>query len=360
MEKQTAAPLGAKATLLVLAGILLGSYAAVKWLGFVVFPLGLGWLLAYWLQGPIALLHRRLRLPPSLGAALLVALSLALVLAVLVLGGYQLFREAHGVGQGLAQAVRTVLELADGALAWLEGLFGVGPQGLRDQLPQLAMGMVEQAAGCLPALVAALVQAVPQVLIGAVLFGLAAFTLSARFSRVNRQVLDCFDPAVAGVIRQCKQQLLLTVGNYLKAYVLLFMLSFTQLYFGLTVLGVPYAFTVGLVIALVDILPLLGMGIVVIPWALWCVVNAQYSLAVGLGILLVAMSVIRQVTEPRVVGGFIGLHPLASLLAVCVGLRFYGVIGVFLLPMLWTVIRNLFQTGYLSLGGRDKYDQTTK
>jgi sporulation integral membrane protein YtvI len=158
-----------------------------------------------------------------------------------------------------------------------------------------------------------------------------------------------FDKRVSRFLSEFKNQLMLTCANYLKAYLFLMLLSFTQLYLGLTVLRVNYAFSVALFIAVVDILPVLGMGVIVIPWALWCFLTGNLPLGGGLMLLYGLMSIVRQIAEPKVVGNFIGLHPLASLLSVCVGLRFLGVGGMFALPMLVIVLKNMIKSGHLRL-----------
>ncbi len=333
----------------ILLGVAVAGYLAFRYLAFVILPLAFGWILGYYLQKPIDFLWRRLHFPKSLAAAVPVVLTVAVLAGCVGLAGVKLWEEAEGVGKGLSRMVQEGMALLDSLLARMDGFLNYNQGTLREKLPEVAMSVVEKAASELPAMVAGLISAVPQIAIGTVVFVLSAYYLSRDFYSVNRKILGCFGKKTSRFISEFKTQFLLTAANYMKAYLFLMLFSFTQLYFGLTVLRVPYAFSVAFFIAVVDILPVLGMGVVVIPWALWCAVTGNYSLAVGLLILFAIMSVIRQLAEPRVVGGFIGLHPLLSLLSVCVGLRLMGVMGMLLFPMLVIILKNLRQSGHLGI-----------
>lgn len=344
MEKQIKEK--SKGLLLALA-VVLGAYFALQTLSFVILPLALGWILGCYLQKPVAFLKDRLRFPAGLAAAVPVVLTVGAVVLCLGWSAVKLWQEAEGLGNALSRMMKEGAALLEGMLGRLDGMFNGGRGTLREKLPELAMSVAEQAAAQIPAMVAGFVGAVPQIAVGAVVFLLSAFYFCRDFYRVNRSVLAFFGKRAGSFISEFKNQFLLTAANYVKAYLFLMLFSFTQLYFGLTVLRVPYAFSVALIIAVVDILPVLGMGIVVIPWALWCAVTGNYSLAVGLLVLFGIMSVIRQLAEPKIVGGFIGLHPLVSLLCVCIGLRFLGVGGMLLFPMLVIVLKKMRQSGHL-------------
>jgi predicted PurR-regulated permease PerM len=98
-------------------------------------------------------------------------------------------------------------------------------------------------------------------------------------------------------------------------------------------LRVPYAFILALLTALVDFLPLLGTGIILIPWAIVSLLLGEVRLGVGLLVLYAVSSVIRQILEPKLIGDGLGLHPLLSLAAMYSGLRLFGVWGMILAPL---------------------------
>lgn len=129
-----------------------------------------------------------------------------------------------------------------------------------------------------------------------------------------------------------------TISIYLKSYFLLFLLTFTELSVGFLILRIPYAILLGLAIALFDILPVLGTGGVLIPWAVILFLMKNTPLAVGILVLYLIITVVRNIMEPRLVGKQIGLHPLATLMAMFLGLKLVGIVGMFLFPVGLTVI----------------------
>ena len=103
----------------------------------------------------------------------------------------------------------------------------------------------------------------------------------------------------------------------------------------------PYAFLLALLIAAVDFLPLLGTGVVLIPWGIICLILGQVRLGIGLLILYGVTTLIRQVLEPKLIGEGLGLHPLLSLLSMYAGLRLFGVWGMILAPLVAAGIKSV-------------------
>ena len=129
--------------------------------------------------------------------------------------------------------------------------------------------------------------------------------------------------------------------QYLRTCLLLGGLTFLQAFIGLAVMGIPYAFILALLIAVVDFLPLLGTGIILVPWAVLCFLLGQVKLGVGLLILYGISTVVRQVLEPKLIGDGLGLHPLLSLLSMYAGLRLFGVGGMILAPLMAAAVKSV-------------------
>lgn len=122
------------------------------------------------------------------------------------------------------------------------------------------------------------------------------------------------------------------LGIYARSYVLLFLLTFVELGIGLTILRIPYSVLVALIIAILDILPILGTGTVLLPWSVILFVIGNVPLGLGILILYLVITAIRNTVEPKLVGKQIGLHPLATLISMYVGLKLFGLLGMIILP----------------------------
>ena len=110
---------------------------------------------------------------------------------------------------------------------------------------------------------------------------------------------------------------------------------------GLLLLRVPYAVTIGLLIGLVDLLPYLGTGAVFVPWILYAVVDGSYAFAFGLAVLFGIIVIARQLAEPKIYSSSIGLNPLATLIAIFVGLKLFGIVGLIVGPALLVIAFSL-------------------
>lgn len=134
---------------------------------------------------------------------------------------------------------------------------------------------------------------------------------------------------------------------YLKSYSLLFLITFVELGIGLFILRIPYAFAVALAISIFDILPVLGTGGILLPWAVILLLMREVPLAVGILILYIVITVIRNIVEPKLVGKQIGLHPIATLAAMFVGLKILGFVGMIGFPVTLAIVVNLKKKGIL-------------
>ena len=127
---------------------------------------------------------------------------------------------------------------------------------------------------------------------------------------------------------------------YIRSYSFLFLLTFAELCAGMFLLGMPYPALLALGIAVFDILPVLGTGGVLLPWAAVLFIIEEHGLAIGLLVLYLVILVVRNMVEPRIVGRQIGLHPLATLAALFLGLKLFGLVGLVAFPVALTVLVN--------------------
>lgn len=137
--------------------------------------------------------------------------------------------------------------------------------------------------------------------------------------------------------------------GYFKAILILMGFTFIEVSVGLFILNVNYAFLIALIVGIAEAIPILGTGVVMIPWILWQIFTGNMTLAFGLGILYILGILIRQIMEPKIVGSQIGLHPLVTLLSMYVGLKFFGVLGMFIGPISLIIVKNLQDAGLLKL-----------
>lgn len=138
------------------------------------------------------------------------------------------------------------------------------------------------------------------------------------------------------------------LGCYLKAQLKLVLISFIisliGLYlFSITGMNVKYPLMAAIGIAIVDALPIFGSGTVMIPWAIWSGFSGDARLGISILVLWIIMSVTRQIVEPKIVSGQIGIHPIFTLIAMYTGFRFLGFIGLFIGPIVLIILKNIYE-----------------
>lgn len=140
-----------------------------------------------------------------------------------------------------------------------------------------------------------------------------------------------------------------SLGCYLKAELILVLISFFISLVGLYIFyfmgwNIEFPLMIAIGIAFVDALPIFGSGTVMIPWAGILAFSGDMKLAIGIFILWCIMSIVRQLIEPRIISGQIGIHPIFTLIAMYTGFRFLGVWGLLLGPIVLIILKNIYGT----------------
>ena len=187
----------------------------------------------------------------------------------------------------------------------------------------------------------AMLRGLPSLLLFVLVTVISCFYFAVEFEAVNRALMYLVPRRLADRVPALRARAAGAMRRYLRAYFLLFLLTFAQLCIGFMLLRVDYVFLLAFLAAVLDILPVLGVGTVLVPFALFSFAMGSTFRGVGLLILYGAMTVVRQIAEPHLVGKSLGLHPILMLVSFYAGFKLFGVAGVFLGPALALLIKAL-------------------
>ncbi len=139
------------------------------------------------------------------------------------------------------------------------------------------------------------------------------------------------------------------LGSYLKAQSILIFISFFIVLTGLLFLkfvgmNINYPILMAIFIGIVDALPIVGSGTVMLPWAIILAFNGDITLAISLVILYILVIVIRQLLEPKIISTHIGIHPIFTLISMYTGFKLIGTIGIFVGPIILIILKSVFET----------------
>ena len=330
---------------------LLGVWLGLRYLLPLLLPFLLGGAVALAAEPLVGLLHRRGRLPRGLSAGVGVTVTLVMTMGLVSLLGAVLLKEVGRLAgtvpdlEVTARQGMTVLE------DWLVGVAQQAPEGVRPVLTGTVLrvfddgnALVDQVTQRIPGAVGAVLSRVPDSAIGAGTGLLAAFMISARLPQlrtsVKNRLPERFYTQYMPALRKARQAAL----GWLRAQGKLMLLTWGVVSAGFLLLGIQGGVLWAALVAVVDAVPMLGTGIVLLPWALVCLLQGQQLRALGLSILFVTATVARTALEPRLVGKQLGLDPLTTLLCLYVGYRLWGFLGLLLAPMLAGVLRSVFRS----------------
>lgn len=198
-------------------------------------------------------------------------------------------------------------------------------------------------------IVSSTVSVVPGFFIALIFSVISSFFFAISYEEITGFILRQLSPKAKNMFFDIKEYIVGTLFKIIKAYLIIITITFLELSIGLTVLRVENSIMVALIISCVDILPVLGTGGIVIPWIIIELIKGNSILAVGLFIVYIIITIIRNIIEPKIVGEQIGLNPLVVLICIFVGVKLFGFIGLLVFPIGVTILVNLNKEGKINL-----------
>jgi len=311
-----------------------------------VFALLVAWLL----NPPVRWLQRRLSLSRNVLSLVL------LVLIFCIIGGtlYGVVRlalsQAHSLLENWEALTEETLEMVDGVVAWLNrflpaGLL-TGGEGMAQRLAEWLQSLnltdrIAALAGRAPSLVSS----VSGFAVAAVVFVMASYFVTGDYPRLRFLLTDHVPVDTRAFCATVKKLFMDAFGGYLKSQLLLSLGVFGILAVGFFVVGQPYGLLLAAVLAVLDFVPIVGAGTVMVPWAVVELITGNWPGTVRLMIIWGLIVVFRRVAEPKILGDQTGLSPILSLVGIYTGMKLGGVFGMIVGPLTLLVLLNLGRLG---------------
>lgn len=189
----------------------------------------------------------------------------------------------------------------------------------------------------------------PLFIVGFVFMIISSFAIAMDYDRVTLFLLQQLPHRMRPVMLDVKNFLVSCLLRLARAYAIIMFITFCELSVGLWALRIERFWKIAAVIALLDIMPLLGSGAILIPWGIFELANGRGPLGAGLLVLYAVITVMRNIIEPHVVGDSLGLHPVITLTAMFFGLCTFGLPGMLAAPVAALLIRFLNSNGKIKL-----------
>lgn len=333
---------------LVVFSVIAGVFLLFK-LAFFLLPFLLAFGLSSLMEPLISMLYKKLRISRKVSSPILLLLLIAIIVTLLVLGVLRLINEIRGLilsapafFTSLYAQINELMIEGSQYIDWL-------PTEITDNLGGILSNLSNTITNFGKAVVkGAYVTAisVPEAIIFVIITSLATFFMAKDREKIAAVFMHQLPEAWIERILKIKNDLFNAIFGYLKAALIIMCITFTELLIGLSIIGVKYALLLAFLIAIIDALPVLGTGGVLIPWSLYSFITGDIRMGISILVLYVVVLVIRQIVEPKVVGQQIGVYPLLTLFAMYTGLKLIGFAGLILGPISFLLIRNILTTIY--------------
>ncbi len=325
--------------------LLLLIFVTLKYLFPLLSPFVTAFVIAFLLKPVIHYIHKHTGLKRRTAAILSLCAFYILFLTLLIVVGTRLVLLLQGVFHSLPQTYASLIEPALNKIQFIivDVVENLNPDALSIvnevsmHLNTALSGLVSSLSSKVVGELGSMAAGIPTSLVNLIITIVASFFFVVDYYKVTGFIAKLLPPRGKELLFEVKSSVVTVLFQFGRAYALLMGLTFVELFVGLLLLRVPYAFLLALLIAVVDILPVLGTGTIVIPWGIITLILGNFPLGIGLLILYAIITVVRQSLEPRVVGHQIGLHPLITLISMFVGVSLFGFLGLFGLPIAVTV-----------------------
>ena len=329
--------------------IIIGLYLSYKLFKFYL-PFLIGYIISISIEPVIKKFSNTTNLSRKISSIIVMSVFFFILILLIIWGVTTLIAEASNLLDKLNFYINKVVTYVDVFIKEFEfDKFNL-PNNVKDIIQESSKDLFSNITNIIKALltnVLETVYAVPKIAIYLVITILATyFITSDKFyilDRIEHHIPRKMVDKIGKKIEAIKENL----GNYIKAEGILFLVAFVLYLIGLYIfkiigMNVRYPFLIALLILILDIIPILGAGTIVIPWIIVLLINGNKALAFSLLGLYLLNIAIREFIEPKVVSKNIGIHPIFTLIAMYTGFKFVGIIGMILGPIVLIILKNIF------------------
>ena len=308
-------------------------------------------------NGETVTLPRRVHLHKNFAAILSVVVLYLLILGLLVLLCFRLADGAIALFSTLPGWYNDIVlpELEDAALSVMamaerldDSVLEAAEASLPNIISTLGSGVTKVSVTAISWL-SSLAGKLPGLLLNGIICLIATVFISVDFDRISVFIRRLLPARPLEVAIQAKDTFLDIVWQFIKSYFLIFIITVSEITVGLLIIGVKRPLLFATLIAIFDAFPIVGSGMILLPWAIFTMISGPLWKGIGLAILYAVVVIARQIIEPKIVGKHVGLRPIVTLICMYVGSKLFGVLGLFGLPITAAIITDMESRGLIRI-----------
>jgi sporulation integral membrane protein YtvI len=311
-------------------------YLLVKYVLMWVMPILIGFLIAAMLNPVVMMISKRLKVGGKISAGIAIILFYVTVVSLLWVAGFTLWNRIVLIIADLPLFFTSFVDALKSFSAPLQSFLGSD-----NVFSDAAGGIISSISGSLISQAGTAGMGLPSLFAGFLFTVISSVFILLDYEGITKFIESHTPAKIYEITIKIKGIIKDTVLRYARAYTLLMLITFTQLTAAFYILGINNGTALAALIAVIDILPILGCGTVLLPWIVFLLLTGDYALALGLAVVYVIVTIVKNFLEPRIVGSHIGLHPAAMIACLCFGFFAGGVGGMLLTPCTVIVLLRL-------------------
>ena len=314
-------------------------------------PIIIGYIISLFANPIVRFLEEKIKMVRKHGSALVICLVIGIIAVALYGLIYLIINQIINIIQELPDILYKLERRISLITRRYDGIYRSMPRWLRNNIDSLISNIsLSSYKGEFSSFKVAksTVSGLTSALIYVIFTVMAAYYFTSERDKVICRFRLCMPGYIMCEIRKVINNFKSILGDYIKVQLKIMLMLIVVLYLGLSLFGIRYSLLLAIVIGFLDLMPLLGIGTVLIPWCIGALLLDEMLLALELLILYVICVVIREVAEPKMFGKRIGIGTFATFFLLYIGLRVAGLIGLVLAMPLGIIIINLYKAGAFS------------
>lgn len=331
--------------------LMIGLYLFFRYAFSYVAPFIIAWLIASLIEPLVKWFQKRWKIPRSISSILSIIIILVFVGTVVTGIVMRTVQQAQAFGQDFPVYYESFINNLEDIRGKTETFILALPEFIQDLLRNGFDAIIQS----FPDMVGpgvrkgslGVVVALPNALFISIITLIATFFISKDKVKIQSFIERQLPSSWIRKIDTIRRDLFGALLGYVKTQLILMLFTSTICIIGLTILRYKYSLLIGIIIGIFDAFPILGSGGILIPWAIYNLINGNIFNAVGLLIIYGLVVLFRQMFEPKVLGSQIGVYPLVTLMSMYIGIKLFGVIGIVIGPILVIFIKTMQKIGII-------------
>lgn len=318
----------------------------------IILPFAIALLIVSMARPIINKLCAKRKISKPIASVFVVTIILIFIIIILSASASLIINELRSIASQLIANLEKENNFISSLFEWIENIKQKFPflnsilpvvnESIYSIVLEMVSNGIQSLSNSLTSFVASFIASLPSFIIALVIMLLSLFYFSKDYDKLASVLEKSIPKKAIAILPKIKRDAIGVMLKYLKSYLFLLLLSLGQLFIGFLILRIEHPFTLALIIALVDLLPVLGIGTVLVPWSIIELATGNTLAGIGILILFVICYVIRQFAEPKILSKQMDVHPLVTLFAMYAGLKLAGLGGFILAPFLAFVGKTVY------------------